>query len=146
VDVPQVSRTTQPSTNDPVAGLCETHAILPVQFFLKSATVRTGEQRLMAAVLEDAIALRLKPIPPGTAKLRPKFQQEQGRADHWLRSNDRASVFSFLRICEALNLDPQYLRRGLRTLYEQAVTDGRHPRTWIHIRARIRGEGRAAAG
>jgi hypothetical protein len=146
VDVPQLSRTTQPSTNDPVAGLCETHAILPVQFFLKSATVRTGEQRLMAAVLEDAIALRLKPIPPGTAKLRPKFQQEQGRADHWLRSNDRASVFCFLRICEALNLDPQYLRRGLRTLYEQAVTDGRHPRTWIHIRARTRDESRAAAG
>src|SRR5262245_28651682 len=97
-----------------VAGLCETDAILPVQLFLQSAAVRTGEQRLMAAVLEDAIALRLKPIPPATGKMRPKFVQEQGQADHWLRSNDRASLFSFLRICEALNLDSQYLRRGLR--------------------------------
>jgi hypothetical protein len=143
VDVPQVSRTTQPSTHDPVAGLCETHAILPVQFWLESA--RTGEQRLMAAVLEDAIALHFKSMPPDTAK-RSKFQQEQAQADYWLRSNDRASVFSFLRICEALNLDPQCLRRGLRTLRERAGTDGRHPGTWMHIRARTRDESRAAAG
>jgi hypothetical protein len=145
VDVPQVSRTTQPSTYDPVAGLCETHAILPVQFFLKSATVRTGEQRLMAAVLEDAIALRFKSMPPDTAKW-SKFQQEQAQADHWLRSNDRASVFSFLRICEALNLDPQYLRRGLRRLREQAGTNGRYPGMWMDICARTRDESRAAAG
>jgi hypothetical protein len=127
-------------------GLCEPHAILPVQFFLTSATVRTGEQRLMAAILEDAIALYCKRMPAGSAKLRSKFQAEQGQADHWLRSNDRASVFSFLRICEALNLDPQYLRRGLRMLHEQAGTGGHHPRTWMHIRARTRGGGRVAAG
>lgn len=144
--VPQVSRTTQPSTDEPVARLCETHPILPVQFFLESVTVRTGEQRLMAAVLQDAIALHFKRIPPGTSKLRRKVQQEQGQADHWLGSNDRASAFSFLRICEALTLDPQYLRRGLRKLHEQAVPDGRHPRTWMHIRPRIRGGARAVAG
>jgi hypothetical protein len=145
VDVPQVSRTTQPSTHDPVAGLCEPHAILPVQFCLESAKVRTGEQRLMAAVLEDAIALHFKSMPPDTAK-RSKFQQEQAQADYWLRSNDRASVFSFLRICEALNLDPQYLRRGLRTLRKRAGTDGRHPGTGTHNRAHTRDERRAAAG
>ena len=140
VAVPQLSRTTHPSTDELIAGLCETHTILPVQFFLESATSRTGEQRLMAAVLEDAIALHFKRIPPGTAKQRPKFQQDKREAEHWLRSNDRASVFSFLQICEALDLDPQSLRRGLRMLHEQAVTDGHHPRTWTHIRARIRGE------
>jgi hypothetical protein len=140
-----MSRTTQPSTDEPVAGLRGIHAILPVQFSLESAQVRTGEQRLMAAVLEDAIALHFKSKPSDTGK-RSKFQQEQAQADHWLRSNDRASMFSFLRICEALNLEPQYLRRGLRTLHEQTATDGRPPRTWIQIRARTRDEGRAAAG
>jgi hypothetical protein len=100
----------------------------------------------MAAVLQDAIALHFKRIPPGTSKLRRKVQQEQGQADHWLGSNDRASAFSFLRICEALTLDPQYLRRGLRKLHEQAVPDGPHPRTWMHIRPRIRGGARAVAG
>jgi hypothetical protein len=145
VDVSEMGRTTQRSTDEPVAGLCEIHAILPVQFFLESATVRTGEQRLMAAVLEDAIALHFKSMPPDTAK-RSKFQQEQAQADYWLRSNDRASVFSFLRICEALNLDPQYLRRGLRTLRKRAGTDGRHPGTGTHNRAHTRDERRAAAG
>jgi hypothetical protein len=115
-----MGRIAQPSTDDPVAGLNGIHTILPVQFFVESAKVRTGEQRLMAAVLEDAIALHFKSTPRDTAK-RSTLQQEQAQADHWLRSNDRASVFSFLRICEALSLDPQYLRRGLRTLQQWAV-------------------------
>lgn len=145
MDVSERCRTTQPFTGEPVAGVGEIHAILPVQFFLESSTLRTGEERLMAAVLEDAIALHFKSKPSDTGK-RAKFQQEQAQADHWLRSNDRAPVFSFLRICEALNLDPQYLRRGLRRLREQAGTDGRHPGMWMHIRARTRDESRAAAG
>jgi hypothetical protein len=40
--VSQVSRATQQSTDGAVAGLYETHAILPVQFFFQSATVRTA--------------------------------------------------------------------------------------------------------
>jgi len=103
VTVPQVSRATQPFTES-VAGPCETHAILPAQFFPKSPSVRTGEQRPMVAVLEDAIALHFKRIPPGTTKLRPNFLQEQGQADHWLRSDDRVSAFLFpadLRGCES---------------------------------------------
>ncbi len=123
--VSQVSRATQQSTDGAVAGLYETHAILPVQFFLQSATVRTGEQRLMAAVLEDAIGLYLKRPPPSTAKLRQKFQQALQQTEYWLLSNDRASPFDFLRICDALNLDPQYLRRGLRQLHGR----GGHRRT-----------------
>jgi hypothetical protein len=119
----QVSRATQPFTGEPVARLYEARVILPVQFFLQSTTVRTGEQRLMAAVLEDAIGLYLKRPPPRTAKLRQKFQQILQQTEDWLRSNDNASLFSFLRICDALNLDPQYLRRGLRQLHEYAVTD-----------------------
>lgn len=145
MDVSDMGRTTQPSADASVAGLRGIHAILPVQFFPESTQVRTGEQRLMAAVLEDAIALHFKSTPSDTGK-RSKFQQEQAQADHWLRSNNRTAVFSFLRICEALNLDPQYLRRGLRALREQTATDGGHPRTWIQVRARTRDEGRAAAG
>jgi hypothetical protein len=95
----------------------------------------------MAAVLEDAIALHFKQIPPGTSKLRRKWQQEQAKADHWLRSNDRASAFSFLRICEALTLEPQYLRRGLRRFRSTpSPTAGRrYSRTWMHIHPRDRG-------
>jgi hypothetical protein len=93
VSVSQVSRATQQSTDEAVAGLYETHAILPAQFFLQSASVRTGEQRLMAAVLEDAIGLYLKRTPPSTAKLRQKFQHVLQQTEYWLRSNDRVSLF-----------------------------------------------------
>jgi hypothetical protein len=144
--VSQVSRATQQSTDGAVAGLYETQAILPVQFFLQSATVRTGEQRLMAAVLEDAIGLYLKRPAPSTAKLRQKFQQVLQQTEYWLLSNDRASPFDFLRICDALNLDPEYLRRGLRQLHGR----GGHRRTTFtdvdgQIGAGMRGGSRAAA-
>jgi hypothetical protein len=142
--VSQVSRATQESTDGAVAGLYETHAILPVQFFLQSAIVRTGEQRLMAAVLEDAIRLYLKRIPPSPGKLRQKFQHVLQQTEYWLRSNDRAWAFSFLRICDALNLDPQYLRRGLRQFHAGGI-DAPHSRTWMDIGAGMRGESGAAA-
>lgn len=107
------------------AELHEARAILPVQWFVNSAPVRTGEQRLMAAVLEDAITLYLERTPPSTPKLRPRFQHIRQETEHWIRSNDRARVFSFLRICDALGLEPQSLRRGLRMLQEQAPAGGR---------------------
>jgi hypothetical protein len=144
--VSQVSRATQQSTDEAVAGLFETHVIVPVQFFVQSATVRTGEQRLMAAVLEDAIRLYLKPIPPSPGKLRQKLQDVLQQTEYWLRSNDRAWAFSFLRICDALNLDPQYLRRGLRQLHRHAgVIDAPHSPTWTDIGAGMRSASGAPA-
>jgi len=32
---------------------------------------------------------------------------------HWLRSNDRTSACSFLRVCEVLGLEPDAVRRHL---------------------------------
>ena len=141
--VSQLSRATQQSTDGAVAGLYETQAILPAQFFVRSATVRTGEQRLMAAVLEDAIGLYLKRTPPSTAKLRQTFQHVLRQTEYWLRSNDRASLFSFLRICEVLNLDPDYLRRGLRQ-FHTGVIDASDSGTWMDIGARMRSGSGAA--
>jgi hypothetical protein len=135
-----------PSTEEPLAGLWATHVVLPVQFLSSSPAARSGEQRLMAAVLEDAIALHFKRIPPGITKLQSKLQQEQAEATRWLRSNDAASAFSFLRICEALHIEPQYLRRGLRTFDEHAIPRPRLARTWAQTRASSRGAVRAALG
>jgi hypothetical protein len=144
VPVSQVSRATQRSTDEAVAGLYETNVLVPVQFFVQSATLRSGEQRLMAAVLEDAIRLYLRPIPPSRRKLREKLQYVLHQTEDWLRSNDRASPFSFLRICDALNLDPQYLRRGLRQ-FRAGVIDAPHSRTRMDIGAGMRGGSGAAA-
>jgi hypothetical protein len=92
--------------------LFEPHIILPVQFStrLQRTAARTGEQRLIAAILEDAIAICCKPNPPKTSKGRTVLRESL----RWVRSNDRKWLFSFLRICEMLDVDPGAIRRGIR--------------------------------
>lgn len=87
----------------------ETDVILRVQFFAhpQRRTVWTGEQRLMAALLEDALTVCGKPLQPA-AKSRNQLRSETLR---WFRSDDRSWTFSFLRICESLDLDPGAIRR-----------------------------------
>lgn len=99
-------------TNERLPALMEPDVILPVQFFtrLQRGTAWTGEQRLMAALLEDALTMCSKLALPTTAQ-RSHLQRE---TMHWLRSNDRTWVFSFLRVCETLDLDPGAIRRGVR--------------------------------
>jgi hypothetical protein len=93
-------------------GLFEPHTILPVQFFTRfqRGASWTGEQRLMAAILEDAIAVCCKRNPPKTSKGRTILRESL----RWIRSNDRKWTFSFLHICETLDMDPSAIRRGVR--------------------------------
>ena len=64
----------------------------------------------MAAVLEDAIScLSIKPRPV-TARHRKQLEE----ARQWFAAEDESEwIFSFKNICEALGIDPAYLRRGL---------------------------------
>src|SRR5262247_1515755 len=86
--------------DEKLPGLFEPHIVLPVQYFtrLQRSAVWTGEQRLMAAVLEDAIAVCSKRGIPKRSKGRQILRETL----RWLRSNDRKWTFSFLRICEHL--------------------------------------------
>src|SRR5262245_12397681 len=95
-------------------GLFEPNTILPVQYFtrLQRSSIWTGEQRLMAAILEDAVAVCSKRTIPKTSKARHVLRETL----RWVRSNDRTWMFSFLRICEMLNLEPTAIRRGIRVL------------------------------
>jgi len=69
-----------------------------------SPTTFSGEARLALAILQDAIQIYCKP----EASLRLRRE-----AASWLGSSDRSWCFSFERICEALGLEPEYVRRGL---------------------------------
>ena len=91
--------------------LLEPNTILPIQFFSTRGACRwTGEQRLMAAILEDAIAVYSKSSAPKGSKARQILRE----TERWLRSKDRTWTFSFLRVCEMLNLDPVAIRHALR--------------------------------
>lgn len=119
----------KPLTSDmeeKVPGLFEPNTILPVQFFtrLQRSTSWSGEQRLMAAVLEDAVAVGTKPNAPKTSKARHVLRETL----RWLRSNDRTWMFSFLRICDALDLDPSAIRRGIRIRRGEEIAAPGHVR------------------
>jgi hypothetical protein len=68
------------------------------------------EQELMLAILTDAIECILKycdePIP-----MREKLFSE---AHDWLFAQDEKEPFSFLNVCDTLNFNPNYLRRGIQ--------------------------------
>ena len=86
--------------------------ILPVQFaeLLQQPAERTPERRLMAAVLEDAIRTFCRYSgSPGVRRQR-RFRET---AD-WFESSDVSWPFSFENICDALALEPGWVRRLLR--------------------------------
>lgn len=92
--------------------------ILPEQFFsLREQRGWTGEQRLMAAILVDALAVYSRTAAPGSADAGRVVRQTQ----RWLLSNDRTSTCSFLRVCEVLGLEPDAVRRHLHEGGEAAV-------------------------
>ncbi len=66
---------------------------------LEYAVLDIPEKRLMLAVLEDAInQYRIN---------------ESLEAKRWLQSDSRMWAYSFVNICEVLDLEPSYLRKGL---------------------------------
>lgn len=64
---------------------------------------------LMQAVLLDALVCFSRQCPPGQIAR----HRQQSEAEKWIFSNDVHWPFAFLRICEALGLDPNYLRRKI---------------------------------
>jgi hypothetical protein len=81
------------------------------------------EQELMLAILADAIECILKyceePIP-----LRARLYNE---AQEWLFAQDEKDPFSFLNVCEILNFDPNYLRRGVKARIQACAAQAHQP-------------------
>jgi len=102
--------------------LFEGDVIAPQQYreiFSRSRHLQP-EQELMLAILCDAIDCVLKycdePLP-----VRAKLFEE---AREWLFDENSQEPFSFLNVCEGLNLDPSYVRRGLRAKIQSKVALG----------------------
>ncbi|MGB7948375.1 MAG: hypothetical protein WCH75_11895 [Candidatus Binatia bacterium] len=74
-------------------------------------TVREGEERLMLAVLEEAIQCFQQYIL-GT---RPREKRLFQEAEDWILEKDNDYIFSFEYICETLKLHPDHIRQGLMT-------------------------------
>lgn len=92
--------------------------ILPVQFggIYGGGKAASGVQRLMLAVLEDAIRCWQGDVwvthrAAARKHLRSRAAHE---AEQWLFECDDNGPFSYRTICETLEIDAEWLRKGMR--------------------------------
>lgn len=67
------------------------------------------ETALMYAVLEDAFLCYQK-----QSEVSARFAERTRAAEDWFLSDDSRWLFSFVSVCRALGLEPQYIRKKLR--------------------------------
>ncbi|HUA32710.1 MAG TPA: hypothetical protein VMA09_03850 [Candidatus Binataceae bacterium] len=92
--------------------------ILRSQFFeLVGTRALTSEQRLMLAVLADAINVVQEFHSAQNLRKRNCFNE----AWHWIFGRSPSSPLAFESVCDALGMDPQ----GLRWRLKEMVTTGR---------------------
>jgi len=84
--------------------------ILPEQFFSPPTALKHGVSALISAVLSDAVICFKKHIK----ERNPRSRRLGREVEEWFFCNDSEWPFSFIAICEALNLDPEYIRQGLQ--------------------------------
>jgi len=112
----QVERTTnEPGTGrrDPeiLAELFAPEIVLPDQILAgaRRDSVVSGEKSLMLAVLEDGIRCFQGHLT--NERSNPALLAAQ--AEEWIRAVDYDWPFSFVNVCETLNIDPDALRASL---------------------------------
>ena len=99
------------SMEERVTSLFQPDTLLPDQYLdtFRRKLHLEPEKKLMLAILEDAIACYQKYFFARDLKGKALFHE----AHEWVEGPGGASVFSFDSVCEALGLNPDYLRRGL---------------------------------
>jgi hypothetical protein len=98
--------------DEKLPGLFEPDTLLPIQYFeaMRRKHLLEGEKRLILSVLEDAIECYMKCIEAATSKGQRLFRD----ADEWINHEDKRWVFSFDNVCDMLDINPEYMRLGLR--------------------------------
>jgi hypothetical protein len=79
--------------------------------------IREGEERLMLAVLENAVEYFQEYV----LARNPGGKQRFKKAEEWFLEKDSESLFSFENICEILELHPDYMRQGILCWKEEKL-------------------------
>jgi hypothetical protein len=85
--------------------------LIPVQYSDPIAVriQMSGEYRLLWAILEDAVDCYFRYTTQATDYAREQFRD----AAEWIDSSEDEWLCSFICVCQAFQIDPDYLRRGL---------------------------------
>ncbi len=86
--------------------------MLPSQYYeaMRRKHLLEGEKLLMFAVLEDAVDTFMKYVNTTRRRGQRLFRE----AEEWINQKDPNWPFSFENICQFLDIDPEYMRAGLR--------------------------------
>lgn len=76
-----------------------------------------GEYELVGAVLREAIREYQRLAGLRTRRGERAFRE----IDRWFLADDRHWHFSFINLCEILNLEPTYIRTGLKIWREREI-------------------------
>lgn len=118
--------------------LFQPDVLLPSQFFasMRKRVPQEPEYRLIVAVLEDAIDCYQKHLFAREPKARQLFED----ASDWIASDDRQWPYSFISICEILNLNPSYVRQGLEG-WREGQLSGRPRGKVVHLKPKDLNDG-----
>ena len=102
---------------DIIGFLSEADILASQQYYDHETSGRQPERSLMSAVLLDAVECFQKYL-----LLHDEYSNRLFReAENWILDNDREWLFSFINICDALTIDPHYLRKGLLRWKQHAM-------------------------
>jgi len=109
--------------SDTFAHLLQPDTLLPSQYFaaLRCKGAHEPERRLVVAVLQDAVDCFQKHVAARDRKARQLFLD----AEEWISSEDRSWPFSFENVCDLLQINAEYLRRGLMTWRDRQLNGSR---------------------
>ena len=95
-----------------IGALFQPDSLLSAHYFetLRRKTILEPEKRLMLAILEDAIHCFQDNLLAQNIRSRAAFPRKRKK---WIVEADGGRFFSFENICEALGLNPAYVRQGL---------------------------------
>ena len=83
-------------------------------------SLREGEERLMLAVLENAVECFQKYV----LARKPSRKQLFREAEEWFLDKENEALYSFENICETLGFHPDHIRKGLMAWKEAKLKLG----------------------
>jgi len=101
-----------------LGGQFEPDTLLPVQYneIMRRRSALEGEQKLMFAVLRDAVESYLKHMNAKSRRRRLLFYEVQ----NWMSAKNRVGLFSYRTLCESLGIDHKALRAALESRLKQS--------------------------
>lgn len=132
------------AVDERLSDLFQPDTLLPSQYFdrIRRRSQHAAERRLMLAVLEDAVDVYRKQA----AAQQPRGKELFRDAEEWIENTDPSWLFSFQNICDVLDIDADYLRRGLHVWKQRATSSRPQPVVTLRTTADEEPELRKASG